>query len=153
MSTSLASLLLVEDDPNDVFLMNRAFRKAGFAEPLKVAEDGERAIAALSGAGDPPGWPGPSLVLLDLKLPRLSGFEVLAWIRSQPRLRGLPVVVMTSSKDKRDITRAYELGANAYLIKPASFGELVELVKCLAAFWLVANHFPDLAPAAPAPPP
>ncbi|HEX7899653.1 MAG TPA: response regulator [Planctomycetota bacterium] len=151
MSISLASVLLVEDDSNDVLLMNRAFGKAGFAGPLKVVTDGERAIAALSGEGGAPGGPIPALVLLDLKLPRCSGFEVVAWIRAQPRLRALPVVVLTSSKDKRDVTRAYELGANAYLIKPAAFSELVELVKVLAAFWLVANHYPELAPAAPAP--
>jgi len=141
------NLLLVEDDPNDVALIRRAFKKARILNPLNIVHDGEEAIAYLAGEGkyaDRSKFPLPAVVLLDLKLPRRSGHEVLAWLRQQPGLRRLPVVVLTSSNDAPDVRRAYDLGANSYLVKPVSFDGLMEMVKTLGLYWLVFNHAPDL---------
>src|SRR4051812_37277295 len=117
------AVLLAEDNPDDVFLVKRAFRKSFGDVGLHVVPDGEAAIAYLR--REPPyddaaKCPVPSLLLLDLKLPRLSGFEVLAWLREQHVLKRLPVVVLTSSRDRGDVDRAYDLGANSYLVKPVS---------------------------------
>jgi CheY-like chemotaxis protein len=147
MATSSASVLLVEDDPNDVILMERAFRRAGMMSDFQVVRDGEQAVDYLSGKGqssDLTRTPLPALVLLDLKLPRQSGFEVLRWMRAQSGLRRIPVLILTSSKEKHDIIRAYELGANAYLLKPATFNDLVELVKTISVFWMIANQYSDV---------
>ena len=141
------NLLLVEDDPNDVALIRRAFKKARILNPLNIVHDGEEAIAYLAGQGeyaDRSKFPLPAVVLLDLKLPRRSGHEVLAWLRQQPGLRRLPVVVLTSSSDTPDVRQAYDLGANSYLVKPVSFDGLMEMVKTLGLYWLVFNHAPDL---------
>jgi len=143
------NLLLVEDDPNDVALIQRAFNKARVLNPIHVVNDGDQAVAYLAGEGqyaDRARFPLPALMLLDLKLPRRSGHEVLAWMRQQPGLRRLPVVVLTSSSDAPDVRRAYDLGANSYLIKPVSFEGLMEMVKTLGLYWLVFNHPPDLEP-------
>jgi CheY-like chemotaxis protein len=137
----------VEDDPNDVLLMERAFRRAEMPSGFQIARDGEQAVAYLSGAGefsDRTRTPLPTLVLLDLKLPRQSGFEVLRWMRAQPGLRRIPVLILTSSKEKHDIARCYELGANAFLLKPAAFNDLVDLVKAIGAFWMIANQYSDV---------
>lgn len=140
MAIPASSVLLIEDDPNDVLLMNRAVAKAGFAGPFQVAVDGEEAIATLSGAE-----PAPALVFLDLKLPRVSGLDVLAWVKAQPALRRIPVVILTSSREERDLARAYDLGANAYVLKPASFNDLVALLKRLFGFWLGDNTFAEVS--------
>ncbi|HFB83474.1 MAG TPA: response regulator [Thermodesulfatator sp.] len=142
-------ILLVEDDPNDVILIKRAFDRARIANPIQVAQDGEEAIAYLAGSEpyhDRSLYPLPMLVLLDLKMPRKSGFDVLAWIRAQEGLRRLPVVVLTSSKDTPDINRAYDLGANSYLVKPVAFEALIEMVKTLGLYWLILNQKPTLTP-------
>ncbi|PSR17150.1 two-component system response regulator [filamentous cyanobacterium CCP3] len=113
------TILLVEDNPKDVFLVQRAARRAGVTTPLQVVSDGDAALNYLSGVapyGDRAAYPLPVLVLLDLKLPRRSGAEVLAWIRQQPRLRRLPVVVLTSSREYADINGIYDLGVNAYIL-------------------------------------
>ncbi len=149
MEISPSLILLVEDDPNDVILIRRAFDKARIANPIQLVRDGEEAIAYL--AGTPPyddrrRYPLPMLLLLDLKMPRKSGFEVLAWLRQQPHLRRLPVVVLTSSKDTPDIDRAYDLGANSYLVKPVAFEALIDMVKILGLYWLIYNQKPTLAP-------
>lgn len=149
MTPSPASVLLVEDDPNDVFLMERAVRKAELNGSLRIVRDGAEAVAYLSGSSefaDRGRHPLPALILLDLKLPKLSGFEVLRWLRSQPGIRRIPVIILTSSREKLDIARAYELGANAYLIKPAAFNDLADLVKTLSLFWMVANQYSYFEP-------
>ena len=141
------TILLVEDDPNDVVLVRRAFRRARIANPLQVAQDGEAAIDYLAGRAaytDRSRYPLPMLVLLDLKLPRRSGFEVLAWMRQQPVVNRIPVVVLTSSAESPDVNRAYELGANSYLVKPVVFEGLVDLVQRLKLYWLITNVGPDL---------
>lgn len=147
MSVFLSTLLLVEDDPNDVMLFRRAKDKSNLAHPLQVVEDGEAAVAYLSGQdryADRNRYPLPALMLLDLKLPRKSGLEVLAWLRQQPGIHRLPVVVLTSSRENLDVGRAYDLGANSYLVKPVAFDNLLEMVKALGLYWLILNEKPDI---------
>ena len=133
-------ILHVEDNPDDVMLMNLAFNRAGIAARLHVVNDGDEAIAAL-GAGASNGGP-PVCVLLDVKLPRVSGLEVLAWIRNQPNLRRLPVILLTSSSQTSDINRAYDLGANSFLVKPPDLDSLTKLVKTVAHYWVQTNVRP-----------
>jgi CheY-like chemotaxis protein len=129
-------ILHVEDSPDDVVLTAIAFRKAGVDAKLEVATDGDKAIAALSGSlSNPP----PACVLLDIKLPGLSGLEVLAWIRKHPTLKRLPVIMLTSSLIASDINQAYELGANSYLIKPSDLDSLIALAKIIDLYWLRTN--------------
>jgi len=138
-------ILLVEDDPNDIILIKRAFEKARITNPLQVVEDGEEAISYLAGKGpygDREKYSLPMLILLDLKLPRKSGHEVLEWLCQQPILKRLTVVVLTSSQQSSDINRAYDLGANSYLVKPVTFDALVEMVKTLNLYWLLLNENP-----------
>ena len=151
MKSAPRTVLLVEDNPDDVFLIQRAFKKAGLENPLQVVIDGEQAVAYLSGSGsygDRERYPLPSLLLLDLKLPRRDGHEVLAWLRSQADLRRLVVVILTSSRELSDIDRAYEMGANSYLVKPVAFDALVDMVKTLNQYWLVLSERPNLPPGA-----
>lgn len=139
------TILLVEDDPNDVFLIQRAFRRINLANPIQVVQDGEAAVLYLSGQDpyvDRDRYPFPILVLLDLKLPRRSGLEVLEWLRQQPKLKRLPVVVLTSSRENSDLNRAYDLGANSYLVKPVAFDGLLEMVRSLNQYWLILNEKP-----------
>jgi CheY-like chemotaxis protein len=139
-------ILVIDDDPNDVLLLQRAFEKTRLANPLHFAKDGEEALAYLSGQGeyaDRNQHPLPALVLLDLKMPRKSGLEVLEWIRQQPALKRLIVVMLTSSNQSSDVNRAYELGANSYLVKPGGFDTLMELVKGMDRYWLVLNEGPE----------
>jgi CheY-like chemotaxis protein len=140
------TMLLVEDDPNDILLIQRAFAKASLVNPLKVVRDGEEALSYLAGGGefaDRGRYPVPSLVLLDLKLPRRSGLEVLQWLRDQPALKHIPVIVLTSSKESSDINRAYSLGANSYLVKPVGFEGLLEMVKTIGMYWMILNKGPE----------
>jgi CheY-like chemotaxis protein len=128
MSSNDMVILLAEDDPNDVFFMRRALTKAGINLPLHVVRNGQEALEYLAGLGkfgDRAEHPLPSLLLLDLKMPFVDGFEVLGWARSQPALKQLPVVVLTSSAEDRDRQRTAELGANAYFVKPPT-PEMVE---------------------------
>jgi CheY-like chemotaxis protein len=138
-------VLIVEDNQDDVRLLSRAFRKAQIATPVAFAEDGERAVAFLDQRiGTHSSSPVPALVLLDLKLPRKSGFEVLEWIRRHPALRRLPVVVLTSSKESADLERAYDLGANSYLVKPVRQTALIDMVAQINTYWLSLNERPPL---------
>ncbi len=141
------SILLVEDDPNDVFFIKRAFEKAKIVNPIYVVEDGEEAILYLEGYGkytDREKFPVPFLILLDLKLPKKSGFEVLEWIKTKDKLKRIPVVVLTSSSESPDINRAYDLGANSYLVKPVSLENLIEMVKVLELYWIILNKKPEI---------
>lgn len=127
-----APLLLVEDNEDDVFIFQRAFRRAGLIHPVQVASDGQEAIDYLSGAGrysDRRAHPLPAIVFLDLKLPRRSGHDVLAWITEQTELPRMPVIILTSSAEQRDLQRARELGALHYLVKPPAPVALAELVE------------------------
>lgn len=146
MNRDALTVLLVEDDPNDALLIRRLFGKIGLAGSLQHVDDGEKAVAYLSGTGvysERSRYGIPSLILLDLKLPRRSGHEVLQWMRSQPELRRVPVVVLTSSREATDITRAYDLGANSYLVKPVEYAALQEMLRVIDAYWLGLNEPPD----------
>ena len=128
-------ILLVEDTADDVFFLRRALKKAQINNPLQVAVHGQEAIDYLAGNGnygDRTKFPLPALVLLDLKLPFVDGFEVLAWLRTQPCLVTLPVVILTSSSEERDRRRAAELGANGYLVKPPDEAMMREVMQLLA---------------------
>ena len=142
-------ILLAEDDPNDVLLIQRALQRSNIVNPLQVVRDGADAVAYLNGDlqyADRERYPLPVLLLMDLKMPRKSGLEVLEWLRQQTGgLRRLPVVVLTSSNQSLDINRAYDLGANSYLVKPAGFDSLLELVKNLDMYWLILNEKPELS--------
>jgi CheY-like chemotaxis protein len=147
MSAREGVILLVEDDANDVLLIQRAFQRTHVANPVEVVRDGEEALAYLSGQGsfaDRDRHPLPVLMLMDLKMPRKTGLEVLEWVRQQPGLKRLPIIVLTSSNQSPDINRAYELGANSYLVKPAGFDSLLDLVKNLDMYWLILNEKPEL---------
>jgi CheY-like chemotaxis protein len=138
-----STVLLAEDDPDDVLLTQIAFEKARLANPLMVARDGEEAIAYLKGEGryaDREQFPIPILLLLDLKMPKLNGFQVLKWLQTQPQLAGLHVAIMTSSDHDPDMARAYELGAGSYLIKPPDAEALLALVQRLHAYWLILDQ-------------
>src|SRR6266566_3362421 len=140
-----SAILLVEDD-DDILLLRRAFRNAHIANPLFEVRDGQAAIHYLSGErdyGDRTRYPIPFLILLDLRLPKLSGFEVIAWLREQPQLADLIVVVLTGSDHVPDVTKARELGANSYLVKPGNFEELVQMVKRIKGRWLLVDRLPE----------
>ena len=133
------TVLYVEDNADDFALLKRASRKCGTPFSLQHADDGDKAIAYLSGSGDYADreeYPFPDLVLLDLKMPRLDGFEVLQWIRINPDTKTLPVVVLAGSSFRADIRRALELGANSYAAKPGRFEELQVLIDQIADVWL-----------------
>ena len=146
MNVSHQTILLAEDNSTDALMVQRAFKKAHLMNPVHVVDDGDKAVAYLSGNGvyaDREKYPLPVLMLLDLKLPRRSGLEVLEWLRQQEGLKRLPVVVLTSSKESSDVNRAYDLGANSYLVKPVDFDPLLEMVKTLGLYWVVMNEKPE----------
>lgn len=145
------NILLVEDDANDVLLIQRAFQKAGFKNALKVVRDGSQAIDYLRGIppyDDRTKSPLPFLMLLDLKMPGTSGFEVLQWVRNQPEFKRLLIVVLTSSNLQADVDRAYELGANSYLVKPVEFDEMVSMIQRFEIYWTEINRLPTTPPTA-----
>lgn len=147
MRISPPTILVAEDDPDDAFMLRRAFTTANIVNPVAFVSDGDEAIAYLAGTGryaDRDLHPLPVVILLDLKMPRRSGFEVLEWLRAQPGVGRLPVVVLTSSREPRDVTRAYELGANSYLVKPSSPEDLIATVRGLGLYWLVLNEPPEV---------
>jgi CheY-like chemotaxis protein len=141
------TLLVVEDNADDFLLLKRAMRNAKLQNRLQHVDDGDKAVQYLS--GKPPydnraQWPMPLIVLLDLKLPRRLGFEVLEWIRSQEGLRRLPVVVLTSSDQSQDVNKAYDLGANSYLVKPGTLEDLTKLTQLVNMYWVLCNKCPDI---------
>ena len=142
------TIVVVEDEADDVLLVQRAFRKVGIVNPVTFLTDGECAVEYLAGEGkysDRTAHPLPALILLDLKLPRKSGLDVLSWIREQPAIRRIPVVVLTSSKQSRDLESAYDLGANSYLVKPVAFDDLLKMIDALKLYWIVFNEIPKAA--------
>ena len=148
MKINHAPILLIEDDPNDVLLIQRAFRRAELDIPLRVVHDGREAMAYLQGRSpfdDRVAYPLPLLVLLDLKMPVKSGFEVIAWIRGEAELKRLPIVVLTSSREIEDVNRAYEAGASSYLVKPVAFDALQTMLATFGRYWLNFNTPPEVA--------
>ena len=141
-----ADILLVEDNPDDVELTLDAFKTANLANTVHVARDGVEALEFLFGAAldnDQAIQEKPKLILLDLKLPRLNGHEVLKRIKGDRRTSGIPVVVLTSSSEERDVMRTYEVGANSYIVKPVDFEQFTEAVRDIGKYWLVINHPPS----------
>jgi CheY-like chemotaxis protein len=141
------TILVVEDSDDDVFLLSRAFKSADLISPLLRAANGQEAIDYLSGKGDYADrakFPFPSLVLLDIKMPFISGFEVLSWVRQQTGFGALPIVVFTTSDQECDVKRAYAAGANAYLVKPAQLEACEHLARLIKQFWIDANVGPTV---------
>jgi CheY-like chemotaxis protein len=142
------AILIADDSEEDAFILKRAFMRAGSDIPLSFVKDGKEAMNYLSGEGefaDRTAHPMPRLLLLDLKMPRMDGFDVLGWMQQQPTLKLLPVTVLSSSNDDRDVDRAYALGANSYVVKPGSFYGVIEIVEKLLAYWLEINRPPSPA--------
>lgn len=141
-----AVILLAEDDEDYVLLIQQAFSKAHVPNPLYVVSTGQEALMYFKGEGkyaNREEYPLPELLLLDLKLPRYNGFEILAWIRSKPGLAALRVLVLTSSDQIRDVNDAYRLGANSFLVKPYDFEDLVHFTHLIQEFWLQRSKCPD----------
>jgi CheY-like chemotaxis protein len=138
-------ILVAEDNAEDAFLLRHAFAKARFGNPVRFVADGEQAMMYLQGEGeyaDRGQHPFPSLLLLDIKMPRLDGLEVLTLIRKDPRFRRLVVIMMTSSDREQDVNRAFDLQANSYLVKPARPETMPEVLDQIRGYWLGLNHFP-----------
>ena len=142
-ASSQRMILLVEDNPDDEALTRRALVKNNIQNEVLVAHDGAEALDYLLGTGAHAGHPiSPEVILLDLKLPKIDGLEVLRRIRADERTRLLPVVILTSSREERDVISGYGLGANSYIRKPVDFGQFVEAVRQLGLYWLVLNEPP-----------
>lgn len=138
------AILQLEDDENDVMFFKFAFKGAHIANPVFTVRDGQEAIDYLSGAGryaDRRHFPLPVIVFLDLKTPRRTGQDVLKWIRAQPKLRRMVVVILSASGNQHDVNAAYDAGANAFLVKPAGLDKLTEMMRAVQLFWLVHNQF------------
>lgn len=138
-------ILLVEDNPSDIGLTQRALAKSNIANKLVVAEDGQEALDYLFGTGNYMGRDSanlPALILLDLKLPKVDGLEVLRQIRADPRTRRQPVVILTTSKEEQDMAASYDLGVNSYIRKPVDFTQFAQAVHQLGLYWLVLNEEP-----------
>ncbi|MBI3475885.1 MAG: response regulator [Acidobacteria bacterium] len=141
-------ILIVEDDVDDITLALRALQREHLANRIFLARDGEQALDFLFCRGDYAGRSAdalPKLVLLDLKLPRLSGIEILKQIKGDTHTRGVPVVILTSSKEERDLIASYNLGANSYIQKPVNFEQFRQTIKTLGMYWLVVNQVPAFA--------
>jgi len=138
MEDSNYTILLVDDDENDALLVKMAFQKSGILNPIQWVKDGVEAVAYLNGEGDYANrqiYPFPEVLILDLKMPRMGGLELLGWMRDHPEFKVIPTIIMTSSKLEADIEKAYSLGANTYMLKPSSLDELVKIVKAAHEYW------------------
>ena len=143
--SSRGPILVADDDAHDALLLEITAEKVNLEIPLRTVHDGVEAIDYILGQNaysDRHAHPFPSILLLDLKMPKMSGFDVLKFIREQPGVRQLPIIIFSSSDDPGDIRRAYEGGANSYLCKPVSNDGLTELVVALRSYWYLFNHFP-----------
>jgi CheY-like chemotaxis protein len=151
MDNQQFTVLLVEDDLNDIFLVKRAFKMAEVRNPLQVVTDGQEAINYLKGEGkyaDRTTYPLPKLIVMDIKMPRRSGFEVLEWVKGKCAvLRRVPIVVVSSSDSSADINHAYELGANAYMVKPMDYKAVEHLFQTITQYWGLECAKPELEPA------
>ena len=140
------TMLLVDDSETDLLLMRAAFKKANYNSPLQEVRNGEEAIAYLKGEGaycDRTQFPLPTVMLLDLNMPKKNGFDVLAWVRAQPVLKRLAIIILTASMRTEDVERAFDLGATSFLVKPGNLDALAAMLRCLCD-WVQINHFPPL---------
>ena len=145
--SQMIEILLVEDSPQDLALTQRALRRANLCNHIQVARDGQEAPDFLFGEGPHTGRPVeavPKVILLDLKLPKVDGLEVLKRIKSDPRTRRIPTVVLTSSKEQKDVVESYQLGVNSYIVKPVNFESFMTAVAELGMYWLLLNEPPKL---------
>jgi len=143
----LPTILLVEDMPSDAALIRRGFEKTKVLNPIVWTKNGQEALGYLSGLGqygDRNKYPLPALILLDLDLPEMTGFELLQWKRTQPYIRRIPVVILTIDRATSAVNAAYDLGANSYLIKPGNPDEIMRIVKIIQEYWLGLNESPKL---------
>jgi two-component system response regulator len=143
--THAVEILLVEDTPQDLELALRALKKANLANHIQIARDGAEALEFIFGEGEYAGRrleDGPKVILLDLKLPKVDGLEVLKRIKSDPRTMAIPVVVLTSSKEQNDVVESYKLGVNSYIVKPVNFERFAAAVQDLGMYWLLLNQPP-----------
>jgi len=135
------TILLVEDDENDAMLLRMAFERNSIANPVQWVKDGLEAVAYLNGDGvyaDRTKYPFPEVLLVDLKMPRMTGLELLQWISEHPEFRIIPTIIMTSSRQELDIEAAYKLGANTYMTKPIAFDQLAQMVKLTHEYWAMS---------------
>ena len=144
MTDSSIELLLVEDNPADQELTLHVLRRHNLANRVKIAGDGAEALDIIFGSGEGTEEVTPRMILLDLKLPKVSGIEVLGRLKADPRTRKIPVVVLTSSRQDTDLSRCYELGVNSYVVKPVDFGQFAEAVRQLGLYWLLLNQDPPV---------
>jgi CheY-like chemotaxis protein len=147
MDNQAFTVLLVEDDLNDIFLVKRAFKMARIQNPLQVVTDGEEAIQYLRGEGkyaDRAGYPLPKLIVMDLKMPRRTGFEVLEWVKGNALLRRIPIIIVSSSDNPADINHAYQSGVNAYMVKPVDFHRVEHLFQAITEYWGLECAKPQL---------
>jgi len=145
--TDIVELLLVEDNPQDLELTLRALKKANLANSIKIARDGAEALEFLFGSAehmDRRIENSPSIILLDLKLPKVDGLEVLKHIKADPRTQSIPVIILTSSREQIDISECYKLGANSYIVKPVDFEGFATAVRDLGFYWLLLNQSPRI---------
>jgi two-component system response regulator len=145
--TDIVEILLVEDNPNDEELALHALKKNNLANHIQVARDGAEALEFIFGTGVYAGRQvknGPKVILLDLKLPKVDGLEVLRRIKADPHTHGIPVVILTSSREERDVVESYQLGVNSYVTKPVDFEQFTEAVRQLGLYWLLLNQPPSL---------
>jgi DNA-binding response OmpR family regulator len=145
VTSATVEVLIVEDNPNDLELAMHAFAKHNFTNKIEVARDGQEALDYLMGTADRAAGERPKVILLDLKLPKVDGLEVLREIRADESLKSLPVVILTSSREERDIVESYDLGVNSYIVKPVAFDKFVETVQTLGLYWLLLNEPPSIA--------
>ena len=144
--TKGTEILLIEDNAEDVEITMRAFQKYQFANKIHVVRDGEEALECLFSTGryaDRPLGSNPRLILLDLKLPKVDGLEILQRCKSDPRTKNIPVVVLTSSREDRDLIESYKLGVNSYVVKPVDFSQFTEAVRQLGLYWILLNQIPS----------
>jgi two-component system response regulator len=139
-------ILLVEDSPKDAEMTRRALRKFNFGERLRWVKDGEEALDFIFCRGafsERDAARPPKLILLDLKMPKVNGIEVLRQVKDDGRMRSIPVVVMTSSNEEHDVMESYRLGANSYIVKPVEFGAFADVVEKIGLYWILANRVPE----------
>src|SRR5688500_18793851 len=151
MATTRPTLLIVEDSENDIFFIERIFKQLEARCELRFARDGVEAVDYLAGKGrfkDRAHFPMPTIILMDLKMPRMNGFEVLEWMQTQPEIKLIPTIVVTSSTLQEDVTRAYQLGANAVMNKPVDKDSLTQMLKTFHVYWTDFVELPEVKPSA-----